>query len=146
MVAIIALASVWLVGALATPASGRGGSGVERSLNRISLGASSTSHTWAGRADFAPGAFQRTDIVSDSVRLARQWDTDVRANDDIGSANQNLPSLATGTDGTLYVAWQDSRNTSFDIYFAKSTDGGATWLTNTNVISETGTDNQYDPS
>jgi len=32
---------------------------------------------------------------------------------------------------TVYVAWQDNRNASQDIYFNSSTDGGVTWTSNT---------------
>jgi hypothetical protein len=44
-----------------------------------------------------------------------------------GPGNANSPSIAVDPQGTIYVAWQDDRNTDFDIYLAKSRDGGDTW-------------------
>ena len=53
--------------------------------------------------------------------------------DDAPSGDQYWPSLAVGADGTLYAAWADTRNGNYDIYFARSTDGGATWSANIRV-------------
>jgi uncharacterized repeat protein (TIGR01451 family) len=40
----------------------------------------------------------------------------------------SLPAFAVSpTNGNLYVAWADYRNGDADVYFARSTDGGATW-------------------
>jgi uncharacterized repeat protein (TIGR01451 family) len=40
----------------------------------------------------------------------------------------SLPAFAVSpTNGNLYLAWADSRNGDADIYFARSTDGGASW-------------------
>ncbi len=40
----------------------------------------------------------------------------------------SLPALAISpTNGNLYIAWADYRHGDSDIYFTRSTDGGATW-------------------
>lgn len=40
------------------------------------------------------------------------------------TATQLVPSLGVGGDGTLYLAWEDLRNSTADIFFARSTDAG----------------------
>ena len=52
---------------------------------------------------------------------------DVRANSPAG--NQTQPAIVADAGGNLSVAWEDDRNGNFDIYFARSADGGATWTT-----------------
>ncbi len=51
----------------------------------------------------------------------------VRVNDDNGNSLQELPSLALGKTGNIYVVWGDWRNGGSDIFFSKSTDGGASF-------------------
>jgi len=48
------------------------------------------------------------------------------------------PAIATDDSGNVYVAWDDQRNGTKDIYFAKSTDG-AIFTTNRIVNDSTGT-------
>lgn len=38
-----------------------------------------------------------------------------------------LPSLAAGPEGVLYVAWHDGRNGDDDVFLRRSDDGGDTW-------------------
>jgi hypothetical protein len=47
----------------------------------------------------------------------------------VGSPNrsQEVPKIAVDSADVLYVVWQDARWNDNDIYFAKSTDSGATW-------------------
>lgn len=40
----------------------------------------------------------------------------------------NFPHIATGKNGTVVAAWNDYRNIRGDLYYNRSTDGGATWL------------------
>ncbi len=72
------------------------------------------------------------------------WSVNVRV-DDALSGDQRFPSLAVGPDGTLYAAWADERNDNFDlsIYFARSTNGGATWSTNVRVDDAPSGDQWY---
>lgn len=54
----------------------------------------------------------------------------IRVNDDTvangfpDTADQTAPSLALDIKGYIYVTWQDKRNGNYDIFFAKSIDGG----------------------
>jgi len=73
------------------------------------------------------------------------WSANVRLNDDPGTAWQYDPAIAADA-GAVYVAWEDERNGNRDIYFAKSTDGGATWSANTRLNDDPGTADQYSPA
>ena len=54
------------------------------------------------------------------------WQTMQRLTTNAG--NSELPSIAVfGSD--IYVTWDDNTPGNYDIYFLKSTDGGATWQT-----------------
>lgn len=74
-------------------------------------------------------------------------DPDVRVSTDTTNATQKAPTIAAGSTGTVYLAWQDFRHpTHWDIYFANSTDGGSTW-TNPNVrVNEAGIANRFEPA
>lgn len=48
------------------------------------------------------------------------------------SATQLAPSLGVGSDGTLYVAWEDLRNGNADVFFARSPDAGISFKLPTN--------------
>lgn len=106
------------------------------------------SHTWDSDADFADGAYDFTEAVSGTgqITLLRHWSVNIKANDDTGTASQENPSLAVDADGNIYVAWEDERNGDYDIYFAKSIDGGVTWSTNVKVNDDTSSSDQEDPS
>ena len=58
------------------------------------------------------------------------WGAEVRLDTDgAGTHASEEPSLAADAEGNVYVAWQDVRaGSSYDIYFNRSADHGATWL------------------
>ena len=62
--------------------------------------------------------------------------------DDNGTALNYAPRVATDNQGNVYVVWHDNRNENWDIYFAKSTDGGANFSTNVQVVNDP--DTQYE--
>ena len=64
---------------------------------------------------------------SKSIDDGLTFSADVRVNDDAGATNQDLPSIAVGAGGNIYVVWRDWRNGNSDIFFSKSTDGGSTF-------------------
>lgn len=106
------------------------------------------SHTWDSDADFVAGQFDQAEVVPDTGRVtpARQWTSNVKVNDDTGTRYQSSPSLAVDASGTFYAVWQDFRNGNYDIYFARSTDNGATWSSNVKVSDDLGSRVQGDPS
>ncbi len=58
----------------------------------------------------------------------RTWSSPVKVSDQ-PSANEYMPAIATDPYGNLHVFWYDNRAGSgqWALYYAKSTDGGATW-------------------
>ena len=74
------------------------------------------------------------------------WSANIRVNDDTSVADQGHPSLAVDALGRLYLAWQDRRNGHYDVYFATSTDGGATWSANARVNQDGGSADHTAPS
>ena len=61
-----------------------------------------------------------------SVNGGATWGTDVAISDNPTAAGV-MPALALGQDGTIYVSWTDWRDGNRHIYFAKSTNGGASF-------------------
>ncbi|MCK4443283.1 MAG: exo-alpha-sialidase, partial [Thermoplasmata archaeon] len=76
-----------------------------------------------------------------------------RVNDDTLNASQTYASVAVGIDGSIHVSWRDYRNdldrkfvpgggidgvNDADVYYAKSEDGGATFLPNVKVNDDAG--------
>lgn len=104
--------------------------------------------------DFRNG---QSDIyLARSVDGGGTFSENLRVNDDAGRAPQISPSLAYAGDGQVLIAWSDFRNGAVelpppspatgeqnrwelarggngDIYFARSTDGGATFSTNRRI-------------
>ncbi|UCG70651.1 MAG: exo-alpha-sialidase [Thermoplasmata archaeon] len=74
------------------------------------------------------------------------FSSNVEVSDDPGSSSQNEPSLGVAPSGDLYVAWEDHRNGDWDIFFANSTDGGATWSSTDVMINTNTTNDQRLPS
>ena len=90
--------------------------------------------------DFRNGA--RADIYfSRSNDGGVTWSENVKINDDSGPADHVNPALAAGSSGKIYLVWQDNRRSGsadFDVYFARSPDGGTTWLPNVELDVHSG--------
>ncbi|UCE74295.1 MAG: exo-alpha-sialidase [Methanomassiliicoccales archaeon] len=69
-----------------------------------------------------------------------------KVNDDVVNATQDKPSIAVESPSIIYITWMDNRNGNYDIYFAKSTDGGNTFSVNKKVNDDVGNEGQYEPS
>ena len=66
--------------------------------------------------------------------LAQEFQSNIRVDDTgISDTNQSQPSLAVDDNGYIYTVWTDERNGHPDIYFARSTDNGATFDANIKV-------------
>ena len=70
------------------------------------------------------------------------WGTNHKINDDAGSTSQWMVDLAIDGTGKVHAAWEDGRTGAWNIFYANSTDRGATWTTNLRVSSE-GTSGTY---
>ena len=92
-----------------------------------------SSTEWIGRSFFQqvvvldPGVGA---VMSDAVEgVVGYTPPDVRMDTDMpGGDRSQFPQIAASGD-SVYVTWEDSRNGDQDIYFNRSLDGGATWLT-----------------
>ncbi|MDX2036630.1 MAG: sialidase family protein [Isosphaeraceae bacterium] len=63
----------------------------------------------------------------------RSWQGPVAVNTVRGSAAEGLHALAAGPEGAFFVAWNDNRSQSMEVYGARSNDGGANWVDETLV-------------
>jgi hypothetical protein len=77
-------------------------------------------------------------VVGRSLNAGQTFEKPVRVNDNKTPSFHGFASLAAGTNGDVYVAWLDGRETpespgTFDIYLARSTDRGATFGPNVRV-------------
>ncbi|UCE37261.1 MAG: hypothetical protein JSW00_17580 [Thermoplasmata archaeon] len=68
-----------------------------------------------------------------------------KVNDDVIGAKQKYPSIVADSAGNIYITWMDDRSGNYDIYFARSTDGGNTFSTNKKVNDDSGDNRQTDP-
>jgi hypothetical protein len=80
------------------------------------------------------------DVFADSSSDGLTWGADVQINDN-DSRYQEDPSLAVGLTGSckgaVYAVWQDFRGQkSYDIYGARSVDGGLTWSANEAIAKD----------
>lgn len=68
------------------------------------------------------------------------WSAPLRVNDDATVTDQFHPMMAVKPDGTIDIAWYDKRNAAnddqWDVYLAKSTDGGASFASNVRVSDQ----------
>ena len=54
------------------------------------------------------------------------------------SGDSRLPAIAVDSSGNLHVVWQDDTPGNSEIYYKKSTDGGATWTTSQRLTWNSG--------
>jgi len=74
------------------------------------------------------------------------WSSNVRVNDDATVADQDSPTIVVDEQGHVHIAWEDSRNGDYDIYYARSVDGGLTFSANQRVNDDAGQEEQFDPA
>ena len=95
---------------------------------------------YAADPDFSPlpdGPDEADIFLIKSTDGGATWGAAVRVNNDSTTNDQILPWIDVKSDGTIDIAWYDRRNdtgplgdTLWDIYIARSTDGGANFLGN----------------
>ena len=66
------------------------------------------------------------------------WSTPVRVNDDPPGFDNCMPQLTVDSIGIVHTFWYDRRNDPLrggraDLYYSRSTDGGATWAANVRI-------------
>jgi len=62
---------------------------------------------------------------------------DFLVNDDVGSADQFVPSISMDAAGNFVVVWYDFRNANWDIYYQRYNDAGTSLGVNTKVNDDT---------
>ena len=76
-----------------------------------------------------------------SANSGATWSAPLRIHDDLTTRDQFHPAIAVKPNGTIDVAWYDKRNSAtdaaWDVYAAKSTDGGVSFSTNARVTDTT---------
>lgn len=113
------------------------------------------------RNDFSLPSFARGDIYfTKSINGGISFSIAQKVSDDLGDTQQNIPSIAVDTRGTIHVVWEDWRNDADgywlgwggvdgvdngDIYYANSTDGGITWSSSKMINDDGGTSEQGRP-
>lgn len=66
-----------------------------------------------------------------SPNEGKTWVGPVRINETAGSAEEGLHAMCASTDGKdVACVWLDDRSKKMELYFAESSDGGATWSPN----------------
>jgi hypothetical protein len=87
--------------------------------------------------------------LAKSTDSGATFNANVRVDDNgTGIFDQLHPCIGADNLGNIYIAWEDEREskTDFDIYFTKSIDGGATFVTpNVHADDDTGTGLQKKP-
>ncbi len=108
------------------------------------IGADDSGNVFAAWEDYRDGTY---DIYfSRFPSGGTGFGTDIKVNDDVGSARQSRPSMAIGSDGKIHVAWEDYRNNNWDIYYANSSDVGLSFGSNVLASNENTTEWQNNPS
>lgn len=112
------------------PAGGQWGTDVR--VNDIALAAGSWSYpaiavngdgnayaVWADWRNHTPDdSWSNPDIYFAYRPAGGNWRSNIRMNDDTGTARQGTPGIAVDGAGNAYIAWEDNRNGDYDIYFS----------------------------
>jgi hypothetical protein len=71
---------------------------------------------------------------SNSTDGGQSFSSGVKVNDDITTADQKTARMTASGNGEVFIVWEDERNEIWrDVYFAKSVDGGNSFLPNVRV-------------
>lgn len=97
----------------------------------------------------ADGRFIFDTYFAKSTDGGLSFSRNIRVDDGPKKTSQEAPRISVGAAGTIYVVWDDARNTDWDPYLVTSTNGGASFGTNIRLDdagdSTTDPPLQYDP-
>ncbi len=132
---------------IARSTNGGSGFGASRAVDDAGSGHQDNAEVTVGLNGHVYVVWEDRRNGDDDIYFARSTDngtsfgTNVKINDDAGTSVQNKPDIEVAKDGKLAVAWEDARQmglNNFDIYSARSADGGGTWSTNVRVNDDSG--------
>ncbi len=76
----------------------------------------------------------------------KQWENDLKVNNDTGSADQTVPEIDIDDANNIYIVWQDERAGNSDIYSQKyDFDGNKQWTIDQKINTNGTTTNQEAP-
>jgi hypothetical protein len=78
--------------------------------------------------------------------LGNPQGSNLKVNDDAGTASQYNPAVAMANSGNFVITWQDYRNGDFDIYAQMYQSDGSPLGSNFKVNDDVGTTHQYSPA
>jgi hypothetical protein len=124
------------------------------SVNQIApvMARNAAGHLYVAWEDGRNGEINNRDIYfARSTDGGTTWGPEVRVNQDplFRNVNQRAPAMVYDPiHDAIYIAWQDNRRGNYDIWFARSTDGGLTWSepASNPVNDDAGTADQVSPS
>src|SRR5687768_2168392 len=85
------------------------------------------------------GSLPDAAVTPDAQPIVRSWREDVRLTDDAASSQVTYNfawSIAADASGGVHAVWFDKRDGASEIYYRRSTDGGATWETETAITDD----------
>jgi len=95
----------------------------------------SSGHLHLAWYDSTPGNFEI--YYEKSTDGGATWTAGKRLTSTAGASES--PAIAAGSSGSLNVVWVDKTPGNFEIFYIKSTDGGATWKASNRLTSNAGT-------
>jgi hypothetical protein len=103
---------------------------------------------WMDRRHITDPPLSSLDIYSDTRDSATGFGTDVMVSPPDLDIKQAGPAVGIANDGTIHVVWVDQRNDgslggsnppdTWELYYARSEDGGATFVAETEIPTATG--------
>ncbi|UCG70113.1 MAG: PKD domain-containing protein [Thermoplasmata archaeon] len=96
---------------------------------------------WSDFRDYADGGHPKGVYFARSIDYGQTFEPSIKVNDFPGARSIFTEGLAIDTykNDTVYLAWEDTRNTGttgLDMYFANSTDRGVTFGTNVKISDD----------
>jgi len=80
-------------------------------------------------------------LILYSLDLFAQWQPDVRLTNDPANSNTSINHAwsMTTSGSVVHVVWWDDRDGNYEIYYKRSTDGGISWGTDTQLTNNSAT-------